>query len=128
MLDVIPIVWNDTLMLYKSSNATRSPLLRKYLMKLTQRIGLTALPHRLPSWRYTVSFSLIQLSWDLVSMLEDALFLSICKYNYPYFVYFTLSWHIKPQELINYGYMHYPEMHVMPAKKQMLLMQLENWM
>ncbi|KAJ1436266.1 Tubulin-specific chaperone D, C-terminal [Sesbania bispinosa] len=53
LLDVIPVVWNDTSILYKSSNAARSPLLRKYLMKLTQRIGLTALPHRLPSWRYT---------------------------------------------------------------------------
>ncbi|XP_004497155.1 tubulin-folding cofactor D [Cicer arietinum] len=51
--DVIPVVWNDTSMLYKSSNAARSPLLRKYLMKFTQRIGLTSLPHRLPSWRYT---------------------------------------------------------------------------
>ncbi|KAI9126819.1 hypothetical protein K1719_002415 [Acacia pycnantha] len=52
LLDAIPLVWNDTLTLYKSSTASRSPLLRKYLMKLTQRIGLTALPHRLPSWRY----------------------------------------------------------------------------
>ncbi|BAT93716.1 hypothetical protein VIGAN_08024400 [Vigna angularis var. angularis] len=52
LLDASPVVWNDTSMLYKSSDATRSPLLRKYLMKLTQRIGLTALPHRLPSWRY----------------------------------------------------------------------------
>ncbi|CAL0300262.1 unnamed protein product [Lupinus luteus] len=52
LLDVILIVWNDTSVLYKSSNAARSPLLRKYLMKLTQRIGLTSLPHRLPSWHY----------------------------------------------------------------------------
>ncbi|XP_057422981.1 tubulin-folding cofactor D [Lotus japonicus] len=52
LLDVIPVVWNDISILYKSSNAARSPLLRKYLMKLTQRIGLTSLPHRLPSWRY----------------------------------------------------------------------------
>ncbi|MED6193962.1 hypothetical protein PIB30_024141 [Stylosanthes scabra] len=53
LLNVIPIVWNDTSILYKSSTAARSPLLRKFIMKLTQRIGLTALPHRLPSWRYT---------------------------------------------------------------------------
>ncbi|MED6133423.1 hypothetical protein PIB30_028079 [Stylosanthes scabra] len=53
LLDVIPLVWNDTSILYKSSTASRSPLLRKFIMKLTQRIGLTALPHRLPSWRYT---------------------------------------------------------------------------
>ncbi|KAM1026785.1 hypothetical protein ACFX2A_040629 [Malus domestica] len=52
LLDVVPIVWVDTLLLIKSSNAARSPLLRKYLMKLTQRIGLTCLPHRTPSWRY----------------------------------------------------------------------------
>ncbi|XP_020211483.1 tubulin-folding cofactor D isoform X2 [Cajanus cajan] len=52
LLDAILVVWSDTSMLYKSSDAARSPLLRKYLMKLTQRIGLTALPHRLPSWRY----------------------------------------------------------------------------
>ncbi|KAL1295820.1 hypothetical protein HN51_056648 [Arachis hypogaea] len=53
LLNVIPIVWKDTSILYKSSTAARSPLLRKFIMKLTQRIGLTALPHRLPSWRYT---------------------------------------------------------------------------
>lgn len=53
LLDVIPIVWNDTSILYKSSIAARRPLLRKHLMKLTQRIGLTCLPHRIHSWRYT---------------------------------------------------------------------------
>ncbi|KAG9147740.1 hypothetical protein Leryth_014891 [Lithospermum erythrorhizon] len=36
----------------KSNIASRSPLLRKYLVKLTQRIGLICLPHRSPSWRY----------------------------------------------------------------------------
>lgn len=50
--DVIPIVWNDISILMKSSTAARSPLLRKYLVKLTQRIGLTCLPYRSPSWRY----------------------------------------------------------------------------
>ncbi|CAB4300076.1 unnamed protein product [Prunus armeniaca] len=52
LLDVVPIIWNDTSLLINSSNASRSPLLRKYLMKLTQRIGLTCLPHHTPSWRY----------------------------------------------------------------------------
>ncbi|KAM4096363.1 hypothetical protein ACJW30_08G099900 [Castanea mollissima] len=46
------MVWKDTSVLIKSSAATQSPLLRKYLVKLTQRIGLTCLPHRSPSWRY----------------------------------------------------------------------------
>ncbi|XP_015869592.3 tubulin-folding cofactor D isoform X1 [Ziziphus jujuba] len=52
LVDIVPIVWNNTSLLMKSSNAARSPLLRKYLMKLTQRIGFTCLPHRSPSWRY----------------------------------------------------------------------------
>ncbi|KAM1263652.1 hypothetical protein ACFX2G_029250 [Malus domestica] len=52
LLDVVTIVWVDTLLLIKSSIAARSPLLRKHLMKLTQRIGLICLPHRTPSWRY----------------------------------------------------------------------------
>ncbi|XP_008232610.1 PREDICTED: tubulin-folding cofactor D [Prunus mume] len=52
LLDVVPIIWNDTSLLINSSNASQSPLLRKYLMKLTQRIGLTCLPHHTPSWRY----------------------------------------------------------------------------
>ncbi|XP_043695428.1 tubulin-folding cofactor D [Telopea speciosissima] len=52
LLDLVPMVWNDTSILIKSNAATRSPLLRKFLVKLTQRIGLTCLPHRSPSWRY----------------------------------------------------------------------------
>ncbi|CAN7056504.1 unnamed protein product [Brassica rapa subsp. trilocularis] len=52
LLDVLPTVLNNVTVLSKSSAATRSPLLRKYLIKLTQRIGLVCLPHRLPSWRY----------------------------------------------------------------------------
>ncbi|KAF5731648.1 tubulin-folding cofactor D [Tripterygium wilfordii] len=52
LLDVVPRVWNDVTMLIKCGTAARSPLLRKYLMKLTQRIGLTCLPHRSPSWHY----------------------------------------------------------------------------
>ncbi|KAF4384712.1 hypothetical protein F8388_004019 [Cannabis sativa] len=52
LLDVVAKVWDDTALLIKSSYAARSPLLRKYLMKLTQRIGFICLPHRIPSWRY----------------------------------------------------------------------------
>lgn len=54
LLDVVPIVWNDTSILMKSGTAVRSSLLRKFLVKLTQRIGLICLPHRLPSWKYKV--------------------------------------------------------------------------
>ncbi|XP_022155729.1 tubulin-folding cofactor D [Momordica charantia] len=52
LIDVVPQVWNDTSTLIKSNTAVRSPLLRKYLLKLTQRIGLTCLPHRAASWHY----------------------------------------------------------------------------
>ncbi|KAG6677496.1 hypothetical protein I3842_14G030100 [Carya illinoinensis] len=57
LLHVIPMVWNDSSVLIKSSAAARSPLLRKYLVKLTQRIGLTCLPYRSSSWRYSTSSS-----------------------------------------------------------------------
>uniref|UniRef100_A0A1J3H4V5 Tubulin-folding cofactor D n=1 Tax=Noccaea caerulescens TaxID=107243 RepID=A0A1J3H4V5_NOCCA len=52
LMDVLPTVLNDVTVLSKSKAATKSPLLRKYLIKLTQRIGLVCLPHRSPSWRY----------------------------------------------------------------------------
>ncbi|PWA61400.1 ARM repeat superfamily protein [Artemisia annua] len=52
LLDIVPVVWNDTSVLIKSTPAARSPLLRKYLIKLTQRAGLTCLPHRPTTWRY----------------------------------------------------------------------------
>ncbi|KAJ8450116.1 hypothetical protein Cgig2_033310 [Carnegiea gigantea] len=52
LLDVVPIVWNDVSALIKSRMAARSPLLRKYLVKLTQRVGLVCLPYRSPSWHY----------------------------------------------------------------------------
>lgn len=54
LLDEVNDVWLDTLVLIKSARADRSPLLRKYLVKLTQRIGLIYLPPRSPSWRYVV--------------------------------------------------------------------------
>lgn len=52
LLDIVPVVWNDTSVLIKSTPASRSPLLRKYLIKLTQRMGLTCLPPRATTWRY----------------------------------------------------------------------------
>ncbi|XP_071718069.1 tubulin-folding cofactor D [Rutidosis leptorrhynchoides] len=52
LLDIVPVVWNDTSILIKSTPAARSPLLRKNLVKLTQRAGLTCLPHRPTTWRY----------------------------------------------------------------------------
>ncbi|KAK9742802.1 hypothetical protein RND81_03G198300 [Saponaria officinalis] len=52
LLDVAPIIWNDVSVLMKSSAASRSPLLRKYLVKLGQRIGLVCLPFRSASWCY----------------------------------------------------------------------------
>ncbi|KAK1394025.1 Tubulin-folding cofactor D [Heracleum sosnowskyi] len=56
LIDVVPSVWSDSSVLIKSAGAARSPLLRKYLVKLTQRIGLISLPHRSPSWRYVTKF------------------------------------------------------------------------
>ncbi|RDX82306.1 Tubulin-folding cofactor D, partial [Mucuna pruriens] len=72
LLDAIPVVWNDTSMLYKSSDASRSPLLRKYLMKLTQRIGLSALPHRLPSWRYMGRVTKLNVSLNTSNKIDQS--------------------------------------------------------
>ncbi|XP_008812353.2 tubulin-folding cofactor D isoform X2 [Phoenix dactylifera] len=52
LLDVVSTTWNDSSLLMKSTTATRSSLLRKFLVKLSQRVGLTCLPHRSPTWRY----------------------------------------------------------------------------
>nr|GMD59348.1 tubulin-folding cofactor D [Ipomoea batatas] len=52
LLNVVPTVWKEATALVKSNDAVRSPLLRKYLVKLAQRIGLTCLPHCSQSWRY----------------------------------------------------------------------------
>ncbi|KAL9429999.1 hypothetical protein AB3S75_025391 [Citrus x aurantiifolia] len=57
LLDVIPVVWNDASTMFKSGSAARSPLLRKYLMKLTQRLGLTCLPRCTSAWRYVIRTS-----------------------------------------------------------------------
>ncbi|CAK8570151.1 unnamed protein product [Lathyrus sativus] len=72
LLDVIPVVWNDTSLLYKSSIAAKNPLLRKYLIKLTQRIGLASLPHRLPSWRYTGRTAKLNISLNASSKANQS--------------------------------------------------------
>ncbi|KAI5401634.1 tubulin-folding cofactor D isoform X1 [Lathyrus oleraceus] len=72
LLDVIPVVWNDTSLLYKSSIAAGNPLLRKNLIKLTQRIGLASLPHRLPSWRYTGRTAKLNISLNTSSKANQS--------------------------------------------------------
>ncbi|KAJ8632216.1 hypothetical protein MRB53_025552 [Persea americana] len=59
LLDVVPIIWEDTSILVKSTTAARSSLLRKFLIKLIQRLGLVCLPHRSPSWHYVGKNSLL---------------------------------------------------------------------
>lgn len=57
--DAVSGVWNDCSVVMKTNIAIRSPLLRKYLVKLSQRVALMSLPPRTPSWRYqSVSSSL----------------------------------------------------------------------
>ncbi|KAG0472611.1 hypothetical protein HPP92_014468 [Vanilla planifolia] len=52
LLEVVSKTWDNISHLMKSTVAARNPLLRKYVAKLSQRIGLICLPHRSPSWRY----------------------------------------------------------------------------
>ncbi|KAF8672215.1 hypothetical protein HU200_049712 [Digitaria exilis] len=51
--------WNDCSVVMKTNVSARSPLLRKFLVKLAQQICLISLPPRSPSWRYkSISSSL----------------------------------------------------------------------
>lgn len=59
LLDVALTVWQETCNLIQSAAAAQSPLLRKLLIKLTQRVGLTYLPQRVPLWRYVGRNSLL---------------------------------------------------------------------
>ncbi|XP_057805540.1 tubulin-folding cofactor D [Salvia miltiorrhiza] len=52
LLTVVPLLWRDASVLIKSRTAARSSLLRKHIVKLTQRIGLTSLPPRSATWHY----------------------------------------------------------------------------
>lgn len=54
LINAVAIVWGDISVLIKSSISVRSSLLRKFTMKLSQRIALACLPHRSSSWQYMV--------------------------------------------------------------------------
>ncbi|KAK9143260.1 hypothetical protein Syun_012660 [Stephania yunnanensis] len=71
LLDVVPLSWVDTSTLMKSSITSRNPLLRKFLMKLTQRIGLTCLPCHSPTWRYVGRTSLLRENISMTSIDKD---------------------------------------------------------
>ncbi|AQK64746.1 Tubulin-folding cofactor D [Zea mays] len=50
--DAVSGTWSDCSLVMKTNVSARSPLLRKFLVKLAQRVGLISLPPRLPSWQY----------------------------------------------------------------------------
>ncbi|KAG2547960.1 hypothetical protein PVAP13_9KG142400 [Panicum virgatum] len=52
LYDTVSGAWNDCSVVMKTNVSARSPLLRKFLVKLAQRIALISLPPRSPSWRY----------------------------------------------------------------------------
>ncbi|KAF0928817.1 hypothetical protein E2562_010685 [Oryza meyeriana var. granulata] len=59
LCDAVPGIWNDCSVVMKTNIAARSSLLRKFLVKLAQRVALISLPPRSPSWRYqSISSSL----------------------------------------------------------------------
>ncbi|XP_078448092.1 ARM repeat superfamily protein [Wolffia australiana] len=55
LINVYAETWKKSSVLLKSTAASRSPLLRKLLMKLFQNIGLVCLRPRSPSWRYKIA-------------------------------------------------------------------------
>ncbi|EPS73351.1 hypothetical protein M569_01400, partial [Genlisea aurea] len=52
LMNVVPDIWKGISVLMNSVAAAHSSLLRKYLIKLIQRIGITCLPHNTPLWHY----------------------------------------------------------------------------
>ncbi|CAN6460921.1 unnamed protein product [Victoria cruziana] len=58
-LDVVPVIWSSISKLINSTIAAQSALLRKSLLKLTQRIGMICLPPRSSKWRYVGQNSLL---------------------------------------------------------------------
>ncbi|KAL6906534.1 hypothetical protein ACP4OV_004135 [Aristida adscensionis] len=59
LYDAASGAWNDCSVMIKTNVSARSPLLRKFLVKLAQRVALISLPPRSPSWRYkSISSSL----------------------------------------------------------------------
>lgn len=68
LLNVAPMAWQGAHDLAGSQAANRSPLLRKLLVKLIQRIGVMYLPPRIASWRYMVLASLPACQCSLLSL------------------------------------------------------------
>jgi hypothetical protein len=58
--DAVSGTWSDCSIVMKTNVSARSSLLRKFLVKLAQRVALISLPPRSPSWRYKV-FNLLLL-------------------------------------------------------------------
>lgn len=59
LYDAVSGTWNDCSVVMKTNISARSPLLRKFLVKLAQRVALISLPPRSPTWRYkSISSSL----------------------------------------------------------------------
>ncbi|CAL4917490.1 unnamed protein product [Urochloa decumbens] len=59
LYDAVSGTWDDCSVVMKTNVSARSSLLRKFLVKLAQRVALISLPPRSPSWRYkSVSSSL----------------------------------------------------------------------
>lgn len=52
LVEVVAKIWTNISHLMKSPVSARNPLLRKYIIKLSQRIGLVCLPHHSMPWRY----------------------------------------------------------------------------
>ncbi|WVZ59552.1 hypothetical protein U9M48_009677 [Paspalum notatum var. saurae] len=59
LYDAVSGTWNDCSVVMKTNVSARSPLLRKFLVKLAQRVALITLPPRSPSWRYKTISSLL---------------------------------------------------------------------
>jgi hypothetical protein len=80
-MGVVSTVWTDVSLLEKSGTAGHSPLLRKYLVKLTQRIGLTCLPPRSPAWCYVVSIAkYLWTSWFKLQGFDKCMALGAANY------------------------------------------------
>ncbi|CAL4934301.1 unnamed protein product [Urochloa decumbens] len=59
LYDAVSGTWDDCSVVMKTNVSARSPLLRKFLVKLAQRVALISLSPRSPSWRYkSISSSL----------------------------------------------------------------------
>ena len=77
LANVVPTIWSDIALLMKSTTAARSPLLRKFIVKLSQRIGHTCLPHRSSSWHYQVCL-FFKLNSSVCLLLLCSCLLNLC--------------------------------------------------